>query len=167
MAMGVVTYSRGHQTVYSIRWSILFKRFWHSWCRCWEFPIGISKFLAGKPTSEGNQARHRQDRDMRVGEYQRACQTVYSIRWALFVKGFLDVWGRGWEVSPHKFRNFWVWGDYMDKRWQAQTSYGYGGCFIFKRTSNYIFYQVEDVIQKDLGYLVQGFGNFPQEFRNF
>ena len=32
-------------------------------------PIGISKFLAGKPTSEGNQARHRQDRDMRVGAY--------------------------------------------------------------------------------------------------
>ena len=31
---------------------------------------GVGSFpIAGKPTSEGNQARHRQDRDMRVGAY--------------------------------------------------------------------------------------------------
>jgi hypothetical protein len=33
MAMGVLAYSRGCQTVYSIKWAILFKRIWHSWCR--------------------------------------------------------------------------------------------------------------------------------------
>ena len=33
----------------------------------WKFPIGISKFLAGKPTLEGNDASHRQGRDMGVG----------------------------------------------------------------------------------------------------
>jgi hypothetical protein len=33
----------------------------------WKFPMGISKFLAGKPTLEGNDASHRQGRDMGVG----------------------------------------------------------------------------------------------------
>jgi hypothetical protein len=38
MAMGVLAYSRGHPTTYSIRWLNFFKGFWHSWCRC----LGIS-----------------------------------------------------------------------------------------------------------------------------
>ena len=35
----------------------------------WEFPIGISKFLAGKPTSEGNGDPHRQAMAMGVDAY--------------------------------------------------------------------------------------------------
>jgi hypothetical protein len=55
----------------------------------------------------------------------------------------------------------------MDKRWQTQTSYGYGGSCISKGTSNYIFYQVEELIQGVLGYLVQGFGNSPTQISKF
>ena len=36
-----------------------------------------------------------------------------------------------------------------------------------KRTSNSIFYQVEELIQGVLGYLVQGFGNSPTEISKF
>jgi hypothetical protein len=35
----------------------------------WKFPIGISKFLAGKPTSEGNGDPHRHDMAMGVDAY--------------------------------------------------------------------------------------------------
>ena len=35
----------------------------------WKFPMGISKFLAGKPTSEGNGGPHRPAMDMGVGTY--------------------------------------------------------------------------------------------------
>jgi hypothetical protein len=35
----------------------------------WEFPIGISKFLAGKPTLEGNDATHRTAMHTGVGAY--------------------------------------------------------------------------------------------------
>ena len=55
----------------------------------------------------------------------------------------------------------------MDKQIQVQTSYGYVGCCTFKRTLNYIFYQVEDLIQGDLGYLVQGIGSFPTQISKF
>ena len=47
----------------------------------------------------------------------------------------------------------------MYPQMQPQASYGYGGSYIFKRTSNYIFYEVEELIQGDLRYLVQGFVN--------
>ena len=50
---------------------------------------------------------------------------------------------------------------------QPQTRYDHGGSNILKRTSNYIFYQVEELIQGDLGYLVQGFGSFPTEISKF
>jgi hypothetical protein len=51
----------------------------------WKFLIGISKFLAGKPTSEGNGASHRRAMDMGVGAYSRECPTTYSDkRLALF-----------------------------------------------------------------------------------
>jgi hypothetical protein len=33
--------------------------------------------------------------------------------------------------------------------------------------SNYIFYQVEELMQGDLGYLVQGFRRFPTEISKF
>jgi hypothetical protein len=55
----------------------------------------------------------------------------------------------------------------MDKRFGPQTSYGHGGSCTFKRTSNYIFYQVEELIRGDLGYLLQGFGSFPTQFSKF
>jgi hypothetical protein len=35
----------------------------------WEFPIGISKFLAGKPTLDGNDGPHRLAMDMPVSAY--------------------------------------------------------------------------------------------------
>ena len=35
----------------------------------WVVPIGISKFLAGKPTSEGNGGPHRPAMAMGVGAY--------------------------------------------------------------------------------------------------
>ena len=50
---------------------------------------------------------------------------------------------------------------------QVLTSYAQGGWCILKRTSNYIFYQVEELIQGDLGYLVQGFGGFPTQISKF
>jgi hypothetical protein len=50
---------------------------------------------------------------------------------------------------------------------QPQASYGHGGSWIFKRTSNYIFYQVEELIQGDLGYFVQEFGSFPTQISRF
>jgi hypothetical protein len=55
----------------------------------------------------------------------------------------------------------------MYTRCQPQTSYGHGGSCICKRTSNYIFYQVEELIQGDLGYLVQVFGRFPTQISKF
>lgn len=48
-----------------------------------------------------------------------------------------------------------------------QASYGHGGWFMLKRTSNCIFYQVGALIQQVLGYLVQGFGSFPTQISKF
>src|SRR5438874_13192953 len=89
------------------------------------------------------------------------------MRWRDQSRGILAISCRTLGVSPHKFRNFWVLGKYMDKWCQTQTSYGYEGSCILKGTSNYIFYQVEELIQGDLGYLVQGFGNSPTQISKF
>jgi hypothetical protein len=55
----------------------------------------------------------------------------------------------------------------MYPRIQVQASYGHGGSCIFKRRSNCIFYQVGELIQRDLGYLVQGFVNSPTGISRF
>ena len=55
----------------------------------------------------------------------------------------------------------------MYPRFRLQTSYGHGGSNTLKRTSNYIFYQVEELIQGDLGHLVQGFVNSPTGISKF
>jgi hypothetical protein len=78
-----------------------------------------------------------------------------------FLRGFGIVGAGLWEFSHRNFEIFGSGGNHMDKRCQLQPSYGHGGSYIFKRTSNYILYQVEGLIQRDLGYLLQGFGSFP------
>ena len=50
---------------------------------------------------------------------------------------------------------------------QPQASYAQGGSYRLKRTSNYRFYQVEELIQRDLGYLVQDFVNSPTQISKF
>jgi hypothetical protein len=55
----------------------------------------------------------------------------------------------------------------VEDRIQPQASHGHGAWCILKRTSNYIFYQEGDLIQRDLGYLVQGFVNSPTEISKF
>jgi hypothetical protein len=49
------------------------------------------------------------------------------------------VFGAGVWKFPH--RNFEIFGNFVEERFQVQTSYGSGGWCILKRTSNYIFYQ--------------------------
>ena len=79
----------------------------------------------------------------------------------------LATWCRTLGIPPHKFRDFLVWGNHIHKRCQVQTSYGYGGSNTLKRMSNCIFYQVEELIQGDLGYLLQEFGSFPTQISRF
>src|SRR3981189_895564 len=79
----------------------------------------------------------------------------------------LATWCRTLGIPPHKFRDFLVWGNHIHKRCQVQTSYGHGGSNTLKRTSNCIFYQVEELIQGDLGYLLQEFGSFPTQISRF
>ena len=55
----------------------------------------------------------------------------------------------------------------MDKRCQTQTSYGYGGSCILKRTSNYMFYQVVEHFHGHLGYMVQDFEKSPTQISKF
>ena len=114
-----------------------------------------------------NGASHRPAMAMGVLAYPRGRQTTYSIRWWSISMVILAIWCRTLRNLPHKFRNFWVLGNYMHPRWQQQTSYGHRGCCTFKRTSNYIFYQVEELIQGVLGYLVHGFGNSPTQISKF
>jgi hypothetical protein len=55
----------------------------------------------------------------------------------------------------------------MDPQIQVETSYGHGGSCILKNTSNCVFHQVGALIQRVLGYLVQGFGSFPTQISKF
>ena len=52
-------------------------------------------------------------------------------------------------------------------RINGETCYGHGGWYILKSMSNYIFYQVEELIQRDLKYLVQRFGSFSTQISKF
>jgi hypothetical protein len=136
---------RARQTVYSIRRWDFFKGFLGTSVqgeRC--FPRDLrpetTKLQGGKPAVGSHGSTHRLAMDMGPTANEKGGQTTYSIRWSIFFKGFLAIWCRGLGVSPHKFRDFWVWGKYMDPQIQTQTRYGHRGWSILKSTSNCVFY---------------------------
>jgi hypothetical protein len=150
MDMGAAANERARQTVYSIRRWIFFKEFLVTLVqgeRC--FPRDLrpetTKLQGGKSRILSHGSTHRPAMDMGPRANERACQTMYSIRWTIFFNGILAIWCRGLGISPHKFRDFWVWGNYMYPQVQPPAIYGHGGRDISKSISNSIFYQEDNV----------------------
>jgi len=85
----------------------------------------------------------------------------------LFLRGSWPFGAGVWEFPHTNFEIFSMRGNFVQERIQLQGSYAHEGSCILKRTSNYIFYQVEELIQGDLGYLVQVFVSFPTQISKF